>query len=353
MECFRIDESGYTGFDLLNSDQPFQGAAAVAISDDDAARIINSHFPKLQGPELKYSSLTRRASNHPRILALLRDVLAGYKCVTYVCDKRYLLLLMFLDYAVEPFYFEQDINFYKDGQNYSLASLLYTAGPTLFGREPFDSLQAAFQRAMKEKSQDSLTDLVNAARRTNWRRLPEALGPLAHYASPDCLSAIATHGVSTDAAFVVLQALISRMEEMADGPYAVEHDRSKNLLTYHELLQRYINHDQEIEFRQSVIARIKFPLKLESVTQVDSKSSPAVQIADVIVGATIEAAKIFTGHREAGLDAQAVLSAYAENQLIHLLPSIDFDAQKRFRAGSHADQMIDYFGQHFHGPARA
>ena len=24
MECFRIDESGYTGFDLLNNAQPFQ-----------------------------------------------------------------------------------------------------------------------------------------------------------------------------------------------------------------------------------------------------------------------------------------------------------------------------------------
>lgn len=31
MRCFRIDESGYTGFDLLNLDQCFQGATAIAI----------------------------------------------------------------------------------------------------------------------------------------------------------------------------------------------------------------------------------------------------------------------------------------------------------------------------------
>jgi len=350
MECFRIDESGYTGFDLLNVDQPFQGAAAIAISDDDAARLIKEHFPKLQAAELKYSSITRKTSNHPRILALHRDVLLGYKCVTYVCDKRFLLLLMFLDYAVEPFYFERGLNFYEDGQNYSLASLLYAAGPTLFGRAQFDTLQVAFQRAMKEKSMESLVDLVDAARKTNWQQLPEALGPLARYAAPECLSAIATPGVSTDAAFVVLQSLISRMEEMASGPYSVEHDRSKNLLTYHDLLQRYINHDQEIEFRQSEIARIKFPLKLKSVTQVDSKSSPAVQLADVLIGATMEAAKIITGHREVGLNAEAVMSAYAEDQLIHLLPSVDFEAQKRFRSGTQADEVIDYFGHHFIAP---
>ncbi|MDE2453259.1 MAG: DUF3800 domain-containing protein, partial [Burkholderiales bacterium] len=169
----------------------------------------------------------------------------------------------------------------------------------------------------------------------------------AQYAAPECLSAIATPGVSTDAAFIVLQSLISRMEVMASEPYSVEHDRSKNLLAYHDLLQRYISHDQEVEFRQSELARIKFPLKLRSVTQVDSKASPAVQLADLLVGATMEAAKIMTGKRDAGLDASAFLSAFAENQLLHMLPSVDFEAQKRFRAGTQANEVIDYFGHHF------
>jgi len=57
MQTFRIDESGYTGFDLLNGAQRFQGAAAIAIDDDDAARLIKKHFPKLQASELKYRSL--------------------------------------------------------------------------------------------------------------------------------------------------------------------------------------------------------------------------------------------------------------------------------------------------------
>lgn len=61
--------------------------------------------------------------------------------------------------------------------------------------------------------------------------------------------------------------------------YRIEHDQSKNLLTYHDLLQRYIDHHESIEFRQTEIARTKFPLKLVSVAQVDSKLSPAVQLA--------------------------------------------------------------------------
>jgi hypothetical protein len=75
MQCFRIDESGYTGFDLLNADQRFQGAAAIAISSGDARRLIREHFPHLQAHELKYRALSRRSANHQRLLSLHRDIL--------------------------------------------------------------------------------------------------------------------------------------------------------------------------------------------------------------------------------------------------------------------------------------
>jgi hypothetical protein len=347
MECFRIDESGYTGFDLLNPEQRFQGAAAVAIEDEDAARLIKAHFPRLQATELKYRALSRRPGNHPRLRALLGDLLRDYKCVTYVCDKRFLLTLMFLDYAVEPFYYERGINFYEDGQNFSMGSLLAIAGPSLLGAAAFDELLAAFQRAMKEKSRDSLRDLVEAARRTRWREFPQAVGPLAQYAAHECLEAIATPGVTTDAAMVVMQALISRMEVMAAGPYRVEHDQSKNLVTYHDLLQRFIDHTDEIELRQSAIASVKFPLKLTEVVQVDSKVSPAVQLADVMIGAALEAANIMVGQRTDGPDPDALLALFAEDQFIHLIPDLDFEGQNAFRKGSQASAMIDYFAANF------
>jgi hypothetical protein len=340
MECFRIDESGYTGFDLLNLEQRFQGAAAIAIDNEDAARLIKAHFPRLQARELKYRALSRRPGNHARLLALIRDLLQGYKSVTYVCDKRFLLVMMFLDWAVEPFYYERGINFYEDGQHYGMGSLLAMAGPTLLGED-------AFQRAVKEKSHDSSRDLVAAVRRTNWTEFPEALGPLAQFAAPDCLRAIATPGVSTDAAIVVMQALISRMEVMADGPYRVEHDESKNLATYHDLLQSFINHTDEVEFRLSKIAGVKFPLKLAEVVQVDSKTSPAVQLADVMIGAAIDAGNTLIGLRSGGLDPQALLSLFADDQFIHLIPDIDFEAQKEFRKGSQGSELIDYFAANF------
>lgn len=352
MECYRIDESGYTGFDLLNADQPFQGAAAIAMSNEEAVRLIREHFPKLRASELKYRALSRRPGNRPRLLALLRDLLAGHKSVTFVCDKRFLLILMFCDYAVEPWYYERGYDFYEDGQNYAMASLLAIAGRTLLGDPQFDEMLAAFQRAVKEKDSNALQALVDSTRETNWRQFPEALGPLAQYAAPECLSAVANPGVDTDAALVVLQSLISRMEVMSDAPYRVEHDRSKNLATYNTLLQRLIAHEDEIELKQTKIASFKFPLKLTEVRQVDSKSSPAVQVADLMIGAAIEAALVMTGHRKNGIDPDNLMSLYADNQFIHLTPSIDFEEQKEFRRGTQASEVINYFAANFVDPTR-
>ena len=312
-----------------------------------AARLIREHFPRLQASELKYRALARRPANRERLLNLQRDVLSQCKCVTYICDKRYLLMLMFMDYAVEPFYYERGYNFYEDGQNYSLASLFFYVGPTLLGEADFEALLAAFQRAINDKTRESISDLVLAIRRVRWKELPEALGPLA-CGSPECLATIATPGVTTDAALVVLQSLISRMEVMAEGAYRVEHDTSKNLPKYHALLQRYIAHDHAVEFRQSKIAGIRFPLKLLEVTQVDSKESLAVQLADVLIGAAIEAANSLAGLREPATDAEELFSLYADDQFIHLVPSLDFEGQKEFRRGTQAEEVIDYFAKHFH-----
>jgi hypothetical protein len=352
MECFRIDESGYTGFDLLNPEQRLQGASAIAISDDDAARLIKEHFPRLQAPELKYRALSRRPGSRPHLLALLRDLLHGYKCVTHVMDKRFMLVLKFCDYAVEPWYYERGANFYADGQNYAMGSLLTVVGPTMLGAKPFEAMLAAFQRAVKEKTPESLDALVAAARRTNWQAFPEGIGPLARDACPECLEAIATPGVSTDLAMVAMQALISRMEVMADGPYRVEHDESKNLATFHDVLQAFIDHTDEIELRQTAIASFKFPLKLTEVTQVNSKTSPAIQLADVLIGATIEAGNIMTGQRSDGLDPDALLPLFKDDQLIHMLPDLDFEAQKEFRKGTQASEVIDYFAAHFASKGR-
>jgi hypothetical protein len=84
-----------------------------------------------------------------------------------------------------------------------------------------------------------------------------------------------------------------------------------------------------------------------------SKTSPAVQLADVMISAAIEAANNMTGLRSGGLDPEAVMSFYADHQFIHLIPSLDFEEQRRFRQGTQASELIDYFSANFSGPRKS
>ena len=347
MECFRVDESGYTGYDLLNDDQRFQGAAAIAIDNADAERLIKVHFPRLKAGELKYKAISRRSAYHSPLRELHQVVLNDYKCVTSVCDKRFLLALMFLDCAVEPFYFERNFDFYENGQNYAMASLLYRAGPAVLGESELATLFSAFQRAVKNKTSESLLELVAAARRTRWQQLPEVLGPLAKYAAPECLGTITANNVNTDAVPVVLQSLMSRTEVLAEGPYRIEHDESKRLVAYHEFFRRLIEHREKKEFRTNQETTLKFPLKLTEIKYVKSEISAAVQLADVLIGIAIDAANHLAGLRSGGLDPEEVFSVYQDQQLICLAPDLDFEAQRRFREGSQSSELIDYFAQNF------
>jgi hypothetical protein len=63
--------------------------------------------------------------------------------------------------------------------------------------------------------------------------------------------------------------------------------------------------------------------------------------------AAIEAANTLIGQRAGGLDPEALLSLFAEEQFIHLIPDLDFEEQKEFRKGSQGGELIDYFGANF------
>ena len=66
-----------------------------------------------------------------------------------------------------------------------------------------------------------------------------------------------------------------------------------------------------------------------------------------MIGAGIDLANSFRGKRADGLDVDAMPAMYKDDQIIHLLPSIDVAEQKRFREGTQAAELIDYFSRHF------
>ena len=208
MEKFYIDESGYTGYDLLNKQQPFQGASSIKIDEESAKALIEEYFSKNRSRELKHGNLSRRKNNWDALLSIQRTLLNEYMGFTYVCDKKYLLILLFLDSCLEPFFKDQGIDFYEDGHNHALGSILYYTAPSFWGAENFEELLWLFQQASKSKSDVAINALAIKAEFLMERELSENLFPIAtEYQS--CVEEIKELNANTDAAFVVLLSLIS------------------------------------------------------------------------------------------------------------------------------------------------
>ncbi len=287
MDAFFIDESGYTGYDLLNKQQPFQGASSIQIDEKCAAGLVKEHFPRNKSKELKHRSLSRRKNNWKALLDIQRVLLSDHMGFTYVCDKKYLLTLMFLDSCVEPFFYERGVNFYADGQNYALASLLYYTATTFWGAENYEELLFLFQKAVKAKSNVAVQALIEKAKSLMGQELAEYLFPLiVEY--PACIKEIKNPKSNTDAAFVVLLSLISHIEKHVDSEYEIIHDTSNNLRRYNQIINWFISMDSDLEFRQTKATSFRFPMKLSNVSQRDSRQSYAVQLADILIGGVIE-----------------------------------------------------------------
>jgi len=253
---------------------------------------------------------------------------------------------MFLDTCVEPAFYERGINFYKDGQNYSLASLLHYTAPVHWGQENFDELLYLFQRAMRSKSHVAIQALVEKAKSLRGRELSENLLPLAMEA-PECIREITTSPTNTDAAYIVIMSLISHIEKFVEQPYEIIHDRSENLLQYERVLSKLASATFTESFRQTQITTLRFPLNLSHVSQIDSRSSRCIQLADVLIGGMIEYSNSLTGQVAKTDYNQAVLGLYGDVNLIHLLPNLNFQEAKRFREGTSAGDFIDFFAKNF------
>lgn len=341
-----MDEAGYTGYDLLNAQQPFQGAAALQIDEDTAAALIKEYFPRTQLVELKHQKLSRRKSNWQSLLNIQKAILRDYLSFTYVCDKRFLLILMFLDYCVEPVFYERGIDFYQDGYNYALASLLYYTAPRFWEKKNFDEILYLFQRALRSKSDVPIQALTQKAKSLQGRELSENLLPLAMEDSA-CIREIKTSRINTDAAYVVILSLISHIEKFVHEPYEIVHDQSDNLRQYDRILSQLAAATFTESFKQTKITTLAFPLKLSRVLQVDSRTSRGVQLADLLIGGMIEHSMSLTGEVERTAYNQAVIELYGESDLIHLLPNLNFEENKEFRQGTKASQLIEFFAKNF------
>ncbi|MBX9588500.1 MAG: DUF3800 domain-containing protein [Hyphomonadaceae bacterium] len=119
------DESGFTGYNLLDPAQPIFIVASAAITDERAREILTAAFPDYQGPEFKFKNIWN-TNNRSGLLRFVAH-LAAFENLAfiYMIDKRFAVLTKIVDFLIEPYITDAGYDFYDDGFCWKYANYIH------------------------------------------------------------------------------------------------------------------------------------------------------------------------------------------------------------------------------------
>lgn len=284
--CF--DESGHTGYDLLNADQPVFALASTSIDTATAQRLIDTHFAGLQAAELKHADLASRERGRRRVLALLAD-LGPDTFAVEVWHKEYTLLSTLVDAWIEVSMYRAGVDLYDRGGNIALANMLYYTLSAFLPPALLRSHLLRYQTMMRERTRESydwfwgeLRRLFDIADDRVRDVLIWLLGPEMHLGYEHLRTSIPGE------LGVTYSSIMNHVSHWADRlacPLVVVHDAStaiaKDKATWEAILTADIP-PIEIGYDRR---KMKFPLGVTAVRLENSRANPALQLVDILAGA--------------------------------------------------------------------
>lgn len=299
MRTIYMDESGFTGEDLLSPQQPIFVHVSTTLSDQECAALHKEYFAGTQGPELKHTNLSKRPRGQGRIVGFIKAVQGLEKCTAWVCHKEFTLLTYLVDLWVEPAMRRDGIDLYRDGGNLALCNMAYYCLRTFqsdrFLRDHLRRFQHMMIRRTLRSYREFWEELYRDYQRTD-KRTKDILGfflggemKLGY----EVLREIPKRAL--DPAFTTMVQTCGHWRKHTDAPLSLIHDRSSSLAKDKWLWDWIASPDIEqrtigLPGRETV-----YPLNVVQTKFTDSRSHLQLQFCDLIAGATAAWSRQFIG----------------------------------------------------------
>lgn len=326
MELY-FDESGNTGSDLLNPDQPVFALASTKLSREACEELIGTLRTKNQ-VEAKYSKLKGTRPGQKALLAFANSpLLTEESCIFMQADKLYYLLTHLVDKIIEPVMHDTGVDLYAGDAHVGLTNLFFYTGEYAFPNGHWLRLQKALLRALRQLSPESFE---------NFRQTVRDLLPDIHD-SFDMFRTMLAMGAekvdkslgvfrgtySFDPAVDVFIAVVNLWMRRYPGELRVVHDRSKPLRHSEKLLRAMMTKAPSREIGYGA-RKTELPLRVSELSFADSQSFPQLQVADVLAGMCIDCLLGWSGKRPANEFHEAMKdSPIAKWSVEGMLPSPD------------------------------
>ncbi len=285
-----LDETGYTGQDLLNPDQPILVAASTNIADDVAASLVQECFPNVQARELKHSRLCMRKRGQDQIIRLLRSIQQrADSFAVSVAHKEFVLVGLLIDFWVEPALHADGINLYERGANMGLCNLTHLILKNLLPADECKKLLVRAQKMLRNKSVQAYEAFGRSLRAAQKHSKPVddildyivvsdfKLGGYEHLRSlPDRLTDLGTY---------YLMEQVSHWSNRTDRAIDIVHDESSALAREQQVWDVILGPDAPHAVVGQDRRTVSFPLRVDSIRRANSRDHLQLQIADVLAGA--------------------------------------------------------------------
>jgi hypothetical protein len=287
---FYIDETGYTGEDLLNADQPIFAQASHDFTDSETCGLLSTTFGRSAAAELKFSRLTRNPRHQDQIVELIRLVaLDPKRAALWVSHKEFGMVTFIVDWWMEPLAYRGGLNLYKDGGNLAMANMLFFTLAGFWGEDFRRRLLMHFQRMMRARSAEAYKQCESFVQREYRKSTGSQVEVLRYFSTSFPLLG---HRHVIDLPKRVLDLALPGLIQSGhtwrsrhEGPLEVVHDQSTNMAKQQWLWDAFTSPAMAPATFAYAGGQQTFPINVVQTRFADSVSVRQLQICDVLAGA--------------------------------------------------------------------
>jgi len=294
-----VDETGYTGPDLLNRAQPVFVLASHSYEEEEARSIKDQFFGKVRARELKHAAMHTRPRQQDMILGFLDYLTSNQDRIGFAyAHKPFCVVTKAVDLIIEPSMHEHRVNLYHRGGNIALSNMLYFITRSLGGEAYLRELLEALQGFVRQPSSATYTVLERALEsKTGLRRggrhspkpLSETLG-LLHLPllAMDVRDLARLSSEDLEICFTFALCLMRSWAQRLGQDILLIHDASSEMSKQRGLWEKIVSpHVPPVTVGWDR-RTMQFPIRVRETRFECSRDWAGLQLADIMAGALSE-----------------------------------------------------------------
>jgi hypothetical protein len=283
------DESGNTGEDLLDPDQPVFALGSVALADEEALTTLKTAGLG-EFRDWKFKKLKRSGAGRRSIVSVIEQ-LAPQTSKYVAAHKPYMLVAKMVDDLLEPVLKDAGTDLYDMSGQVVIANQWFDAFPDALGVGLTEELYTKFVAMYRDRDDAAIDSFYTVLERLHSPASePVATHIAALITSREFTTRILQDTKTTpedvlDPQASLPMAMLAAWSEELEEPFVWVHDESNVVEKWVDQIRPFFFSDMP---RQSVGyggRAVTLPLYCAAVEFIKSESSPQVQVADLLAGA--------------------------------------------------------------------